>query len=619
MSKKSLHEDLNLLDIFCISTGAMISSGLFIIPGIAYAKAGPAVVLSYIIAGLFCLPTLFSMSELTTAMPKAGGAYYYIMRGFGPLFGTVAGFAMWFSLSLKGAFALVGMGTYLAMTTNIPMHLIATLCCVLFVVINLISTKEAGRIQVIIVVALLAILGIYVGYGVPFIESAKLTPFFSKGLGSVFSTASFVFISYGGLVKVAALAEETKKPSKTLPLGMILSLIVTSSIYALVVLVTVGVSDPTSLVSSPIPISDGARTIGGNFLGIIVTIGAFLAFISTANSGVMAASRYPLGMSRDRILPQYFQNIGSKGTPVQSILFTGLFMIIFIFLPLDKLVKVASGLLMVVYIFTNFTVILFRETKIQSYKPTFKSPFYPYMQILGILGGGLLLIEMGTFIVFLTMLFIILGILWYSFYVKKHVNRDSAMLYFLEQLVSKDKDLTSDNILNELKDIVVKRDEVVQDKVHQLFEDCVVLDIAEPVKMADFFKQISDDLGESLKLDPSDLLEKFTTREADMSTVIRKGLAIPHIIVDGEKVFKILIARGKTGIIFPDDKVVHTIFVTVGSHDQRHLHLKVLAAIAEIMQNPEFEKEWMEVANRDDLKHLILLAERKREKLYCDI
>ncbi|UCD50693.1 MAG: amino acid permease, partial [Phycisphaerales bacterium] len=120
----NLKKDLGLLDIFCVATGAMISSGLFILPGMAFAKAGPAVVLSYMIAGLFCIPTVLSMAELTTAMPKAGGDYFYIMRGFGPLLGTLAGFSTWLSLSLKGAFALIGMGAYLRIVTHAPLAVI---------------------------------------------------------------------------------------------------------------------------------------------------------------------------------------------------------------------------------------------------------------------------------------------------------------------------------------------------------------------------------------------------------------------------------------------------------------------------------------------------------------
>ena len=121
--ERDLKKKLTFWDVFCVATGAMISSGLFILPGLAFAKAGPAVILSYVIAGLFCIPTLLSMAELTTAMPKAGGDYFYIMRGFGPLLGTVAGFSTWFSLSLKGAFALIGMGAYLSIITNMPLQM----------------------------------------------------------------------------------------------------------------------------------------------------------------------------------------------------------------------------------------------------------------------------------------------------------------------------------------------------------------------------------------------------------------------------------------------------------------------------------------------------------------
>jgi len=128
-----LKKELTLLNVFCIATGAMISSGLFILPGLAFAKAGPAVIISYIIAGIFCFPTILSMAELTTAMPKAGGDYFYIMRGFGPILGTIAGFSTWFSLSLKGAFALIGMGAYLSIITEIPLIIIALFCCLFFI------------------------------------------------------------------------------------------------------------------------------------------------------------------------------------------------------------------------------------------------------------------------------------------------------------------------------------------------------------------------------------------------------------------------------------------------------------------------------------------------------
>ena len=612
--KHTLKKELGLLGIFCVATGAMISSGLFILPGLAFSKAGPAVIISYIIAGVLCIPTLLSKAELITAMPKAGGDYFYIMRGFGPLLGTVAGFSSWFSLSLKGAFALVGMGAYLSLITDIPLNIIAVGCCLFFIVLNLLGVKEAGRLQVFLVMGLLGILFFYIAWGARTVNLGNFSPFFSKGMGPVFATASFVFISYGGLTKVAALAEETKNPGKNLPLGMMLSIIVTSIIYTVVIFVTIGILNPAVLKGTLIPISEGASVLGGGAFRVLISVAAFLAFISTANSGLMTASRYPLGMSRDKLLPSYFQKISAgRKVPYAAILFTGSFMILaLLFLKLELLVKIASSILILLYMFANLTVILFRESKIFSYKPKFHSPFYPYIQILGILGGIFLLIEMGTFIVFLTMIFILLGFTWHRIYGQKQATQDSALIYMLENMVARDKELTSDNLLTELKDIIIQRDRVTEDRFHRMIEESAVLDIEAPLKMDDFFKDISDIFAKSLNLNSQELYKKFLEREKESSTVLRKGLSIPHIVVQGKNVFKILLVRARSGIIFSGDKLAHIVFVLVGSSDERNLHLKVLAAIAQITQNPDFDKKWFEARNTEELKNIVLLAERRR-------
>lgn len=612
---KNLKKELTLLDIFCVATGAMISSGLFILPGLAFSKAGPAVILSYIIAGVFCIPTLFSMAELTTAMPKAGGDYFYIMRGFGPFLGTIAGFSSWFSLSLKGAFALIGMGAYLSIIiTQFPLNGIALICCLIFILLNLIGVKEAGKFQVLLVLGLISTLLLYIFWGIKNVNYQNFSPFFDKGLTSLFSTASFVFISYGGLTKVAALAEETKNPGRNLPLGMFLSLIISSILYALTIFITVGVMNPESLRATLIPISEGAAVFGGDVLRIIISISAFLAFISTANAGIMTASRYPLGMSRDRLMPSIFQRISSRfKTPYISILTTGLFMVaVILFLKLDLLVKVASSILILLYIFANLTLILFRESKILSYKPKFHSPLYPYMQVLGILGGIFLLVEMGSFILFLTGVFILLGVLWYKVYAQKKSARDSALMYALEKLIAKDKELASENLITELKDIVVQRDELIEDKFHKLIEESDVLDIDTPLGAEDFFKEISNTLSKELNIEPGELFRKFSAREKEASTVLRKGLAIPHIVIEGKNTFKIVLVRAKSGIIFSGDEIAHAIFILVGSVDERNLHLKVLAAIAQITQSSEFDKKWLSASNKDELKNIVLLAERRR-------
>lgn len=612
--KKDLKKELTLLDIFCVATGAMISSGLFILPGLAFDRAGPAVILSYIIAGIFCLPPLLSMAELSTAMPKAGGDYFYITRGFGPLLGTVAGFSTWFSLCLKGAFALIGMGAYLSLITPIRLEVIAFVCCLFFIFLNLIGVKKAGKFQVLLVIVLLSVLLYYIILGSRAIVPANFSPFFIGGLSPMLATASFVFISYGGFNTVIALAEETKNPGRNLPLGLILSLIATSIFYTLVIFVTIGVSDPESLRGTLTPISDGAGVFGGDIFRTIISIGAFLAFISTANSGIMTASRYPLGMSRDKLLPPILQKISLRfRTPYVAILLTGFFMVSILFLRLELLVKIASSILILLYIFANLTVILFRESKIASYRPKFHSPFYPYLQILGILGGFFLLMEMGTFILFLTVMFLLLGVTWYKVYAQKRVSQDSALIYVLERLTVKDKELASDNLLTELKDIVIQRDEVIEDKFHKLIEKSKILDIDSPLKTEDFFRNVSDILADKLNLKSEELFKKFVEREKESSTVMRKGLAIPHIVVEGKNIFEILLVRAKTGIIFPSDEVAHIIFVLIGSTDERVLHLKILAAIAQIAQEPGFDKKCLGASSKEELRHIVLLAERKRD------
>ena len=100
-----LRRDLGLYAVFTISLGAMIGSGIFVLPGLAFTVAGPSVILAYMLAGLVMLPAAFSQSEMATAMPQAGGTYLYIDRAMGPLMGTISGFGVWFSLVFKSAFA----------------------------------------------------------------------------------------------------------------------------------------------------------------------------------------------------------------------------------------------------------------------------------------------------------------------------------------------------------------------------------------------------------------------------------------------------------------------------------------------------------------------------------
>ena len=177
---------------------------------------------------------------------------------------------------------------------------------------------------------------------------------------------------------------------------MIFSLITVSLLYTLVVLVTTGVLDPTTLAQSLTPISDAAKISMGKQGGILLSIAATLAFLTTANAGVMGASYYPVALSRDKLLPQPLSRIHEKfRTPYVAILTTGAFISLSILLDLPSLIKVASTVLISTFILSNFSVIILRESHLQNYQPRFRAPFYPWLQITGILFFAFILFEMG--------------------------------------------------------------------------------------------------------------------------------------------------------------------------------------------------------------------------------
>ncbi|MHC4544143.1 MAG: amino acid permease [Planctomycetota bacterium] len=607
-----LKRDLGLLHVFCIASGAMISSGLFILPGLAYSKAGPAVILCYFLAGLLSVPGMLSLAEMTTAMPKAGGDCFTVIRSMGPSVGTVAGLLSWFSLSMKSAFALIGMSVFTILIVDLEIHVIAVFFCLVFLFINLIGIKEAGRTQVMLVVGLFMLMLVYIVVGLPTVRIEHFSPFAPKGLASVFFATGFVFVSYAGILKIASIAEEIKNPARNIPLGMILSLLVVSVLYTLIVFVTTGVLSADKLSQSLTPISDGASVFMGSWgrLGLAVT--AILAFLSTANAGIMTAARSLIPLSQDRLLPAFIGNINARfRTPHNALIITGAFIILSLFLKLEILVEAAS----IVLILTNFlsctSVIILRESRIHNYQPRFRAPLYPWLQICGIVGFGFLIIEMGMEALLISCLLIVVAIFVYWFYGRIRANREYALLHLIERVTA--KELTTYSLESELREIIRERDDIIKDRFDSIVEECAVLDIQEYISLEEFFKRAADAMSERLKLNPSVLFDLLAQREKETSTVLNPDLAIPHIIVEGQKIFDILLVRAREGIIFsPEYPNVHTVFVLVGTKDERNFHLRVLSAIAQIIQDRSFEKKWIAARTQHALRDIILLGERKR-------
>jgi len=206
---RRLKKQLTLLNVYAIVVGATLGDGFFLLPGIAAEQAGPAVILCYLIAVLPLIPAIFSVVELSTAMPRAGGVYYFIDRSTHPLFGTIGGVGTWCALTLKISFALIGMGVYINLFfPDLPITPLAASLALLFGFINLFSAGKSGSLQVIMVFGVLASIGWFIGAGSFHIEPSHFTGFFNKGTEAFLSTAGLVYISYIGITKIASVSEE---------------------------------------------------------------------------------------------------------------------------------------------------------------------------------------------------------------------------------------------------------------------------------------------------------------------------------------------------------------------------------------------------------------------------
>lgn len=428
---KKLERRLGLGAIIAISISSMLGSGIFVLPGIATTITGPSVWLAFIIAAIAVLPAALSKSELASAMPSSGGTYVYLERCFGPLFGTVAGIGLWLSLLLKASFALVGFGAYLKILAP-SVELIPTSIGILtfIVVINILGIGKVSSLLIGVVVACFVSLGIVSAGGVFQINPEYMQPFLSNGPEGLISATALVFVSYAGVTKVAAIAEEIKDPERNLPRGILLSLLIVSIAYAVVTFILSGLFTQDFLSGNLSPIYFFAKKVHGDLAGTIMAVIAVVTMSSMANAGILAASRFPFAMSRDHLIPALFSKIHKKFlTPVPSIIISGMAVAYaLLFLDITKIVKFASAFKLMMFFAVNVTVIVLRETRVQWYKPSYKSHFYPYVQIFGALLTGGLLIGMGFDYVYKALLTIIVpGVILYFVYSRRKTDRKGVI------------------------------------------------------------------------------------------------------------------------------------------------------------------------------------------------
>ena len=627
--QERLKKDLTLFDVYAISTGAMFSSGFFLLPGLAAAQAGPSVVLAYLFASLFILPAMFSVAELSTAMPRAGGAYYFLDRSLGPIVGTVGGLGTWLALVLKSAFALIGMGAYLALFFDIPIKPLAVALTLGFMAVNIVGAKETSGLQRILVTALVVILGFFVIQGLAEVFTLGLgpiardqfTPFLPFGWEGLVGTIGFVFVSYAGLTKVASVSEEVQNPERNIPLGMILSLATATFIYVVGVYIMVAVLDPGELRSDLTPVATAA-TAFFDWLPqpvglILIVVAAIAAFASTGNAGILSASRYPLAMARDRLVWPGFAELGRFGTPTRAIVSTGALMALCIVaLDIEGIAKLASAFQLLLFSLLCVAVIVMRESRIEAYDPGYRSPLYPWMQIVGIVAPFWLIAEMGHLAILFTLGLVALCIGWYFYYARGRIERTGAILHTFARW----GEGRFGGLDLELREILKEKGLRQEDPFDEVMARAKFIDFPNPVNFEQVVARAAEALSQRIGVPASRLTNEFLEGTQVGGTPVARGAALPHLRLPEVGRSEVVLVRCHHGVRVmeptafvtdPGSKpTVHAIFFLVSPEQNAGQHLRFLAQIATRVDEDDFLAGWLAAKDDQEIKEILLQHDR---------
>jgi amino acid transporter/nucleotide-binding universal stress UspA family protein len=426
----------------------MIGAGIFVLPGEAITTAGSLAVAAFVVGGVIALLTALSASELGTAMPKSGGAYFYVNHALGPLFGSIAGWANWLGLAFASAFYMVGFGEYIQLILGVsgavslgPLSLnIATLIALVggtfFISVNYVGAKETGKLQNVIVIILVVILAVFTFIGDLQADLSNLPA--SEGYGPMLTTTGFIFVSYLGFVQITSVAEEIKEPGKNLPRAVIGSVVLVTGIYALVLFVMSASLEPgfiAGIGGDEIAVVEVADTLIGPVGAVAMLFGGLLATASSANASILASSRINFAMGRDEIITPSLNEVHPRfATPYKSIAITGGLILAFILggdlvggNAILTLSGAASFLHLVIYGLLNIALVVMRVADPAEYQPAFRVPLYPFTPVVGAITSFALIAYIDPGVRLFGAAIIGASILWYVLYAQSRTTKQGIL------------------------------------------------------------------------------------------------------------------------------------------------------------------------------------------------
>lgn len=393
-----LKRHLGLWGATSIGIGAIIGAGIFVLSGVASGLAGPAVILSFVIAGVTAFITALSSAELSSFITETGGSYIYTDKAFGKFWGFLVGWMQSFDYIVGASAISVGFAGYFVYFFGIPptaqnvIILVAIAMPFVLTLINLKGIREAAGTNNLMVWLKIAALTLFILLGLFFLLShgdySNYHPFFPRGYSGMLSGAALIFFAFVGFNTVTVISEEIKDPEKNVPKSIIYAFLICTVLYIGVSTVEVGLVNWKVIGTSDAPLELALTVDTSNiFILKFVSVSALFATLSATMASILGGSRALFAMARQRVVPVFLSKISNNGIPTSSVMVTGLAIVLLIVATKGNLELIASifnfGTLLT-FFFINLSLLQLRK-KMPDENRSFKVPLYPILPLLGMI------------------------------------------------------------------------------------------------------------------------------------------------------------------------------------------------------------------------------------------
>ncbi len=421
----TLSRDLSAFTITMIGVGGMIGAGIFVLTGTAAGVAGPALVLVFLLNGIVTTLTAMSYAELGSAFPEAGGGYLWVKEGLGGVQGFLAGWMNWFAHAIAGSLYALAFGRFaseLWLMAGLPTWGLSvshttlammTLIILLFTALNYWGASETGTVGNIVTVAKIAILGLFVLFGVVAMARTEAwhvrftSGFLPNGLTGVFVAMGLTFIAFEGYEIIAQSGEEVVNPKRNVPRAIFAAIAIAVVIYLLVGVTAIGATVPPAGLrvyeylgqAKEVAIVEVAQQVFPLGIGaVVLLISGLISTMSALNATTYSSSRVSFAMGRDRNLPSFFARVHPRRhTPHLAVLASGALMLLIAWsLPLEHVAASADIMFLLLFLQVNVTVMVLRR-KMPDLDRGFRVPWIPAIPILAIICNGALAALLFTF------------------------------------------------------------------------------------------------------------------------------------------------------------------------------------------------------------------------------